>query len=71
MSKLGDAEVRCAMVLVSKGQPVRSVARQLGVAESTLRCRLKRVRSPLPDGRGGQASVCDPFAATSPRAGPI
>lgn len=64
MAKLNDDEVRCAMLLESKGQPVRAIARQLGVAESTLRCRLQRVRSSVPDGRSGQPSVCEAFGGT-------
>jgi transposase len=64
MAKLNQDEVRCVMLLQAKGQKVRTIARQLDVAESTLRCRLKRVRAELVDGRSGQASVCDGFAGT-------
>jgi transposase len=64
MAKLSWDEVRCAMLLQDKGQKVRTIARQLAVAESTLRCRLKRVRAATPDGRRGQPSVCDPLAGT-------
>ncbi len=63
MAKLDQDEVKCAMLLQAKGQKVRTIARQLDVAESTLRCRLKRVRSETLDGRSRQPSVCDPFAA--------
>ncbi|MEX0652695.1 MAG: IS21 family transposase [Phycisphaeraceae bacterium] len=64
MAKLNPDEVRCAMLLQGKGQKVRTIARQLGVAESTLRCRLKQVRAEATDGRSRQPSVCDSFAAT-------
>ncbi|MFA9480270.1 helix-turn-helix domain-containing protein [Phycisphaerales bacterium AB-hyl4] len=58
MAKLTGDEARCAMLLQDKGQKVRTIARQLGVAESTLRCRLKQVRAEAIEGRSRQASVC-------------
>jgi len=42
MAKLTRTDVSCAMALQDKGQSVRGIARQLGVAESTLRERLER-----------------------------
>ncbi|HSW48870.1 MAG TPA: IS21 family transposase [Bryobacteraceae bacterium] len=63
MAKLTRDEVCCAMVLQDKGQSVRGIARQLGVAESTLRERLERERSGAVDGRREQPSACDPYAA--------
>lgn len=63
MAKLTRDEVCCAMVLQEKGQSVRGVARQLGVAESTLRERLARERSGAADRRKDQPSACDPHAA--------
>ena len=42
MARLSERELVCAEVLVDKGRSVRSVAKELGVDESTLRYRLKR-----------------------------
>ena len=64
MAKLDRDAVRCAMLLQDKAQKIRAIARQLDVAESTLRCRLRQVRAAAVDGRSRQPSVCDPFAAT-------
>ena len=62
MAKLTRDEVRCAMMLKNKGQSVRAVARQLQVAESTLRDRLERERTGAVDRRKEQPSACDSFA---------
>jgi len=62
MAKLVRDEVRCAMVLQDKGQSVRGIARQLGVAESTLRERLVREKSGARDRRQDQPSSCDGYA---------
>ena len=51
------------MVLQDKGQSLRGIARQLGVAESTLRERLSREKSGASDERKDQASACDAYAA--------
>ncbi len=62
MAKLTQEEVYCAMVLKDKGQSVRGIARQLAVAESTLRERLDRAASGAVDGRKDPASACDALA---------
>lgn len=62
MAKLSMRELVCAEVLVGKGRSVRSVARELGVDESTLRYRLQRRAEGVVDGRTQQAEACDPFA---------
>lgn len=62
MAKLSEREMVCAEVLVGKGRSVRSVARELGVDESTLRYRLQRRAEGAVDGRSLQAEACGPFA---------
>ena len=63
MAKLGERELVCAEVLVlEKGKSVRSVARDLGVDESTLRYRLHRRSTGATDGRKGKAEACDEVA---------
>ena len=62
MAKLSVRELTCAEVLVvEKGKSVRSVARDLGVDESTLRYRLARRRDGAVDGRSLQVEACAPF----------
>jgi len=58
---LSERELVCAEVLVGKGRSVRSVARELGVDESTLRYRLKRREAGATDGRALQVEACAPF----------
>ena len=63
MAKLGLRELVCAEVLVlEKGKSVRSVARDLGVDESTLRYRLQRRAEGAVDGRKGKREACDGVA---------
>jgi len=63
MTKLGLRELVCAEVLVlEKGKSVRSVARDLGVDESTLRYRLQRRAQGAVDGRKGKPEACDGVA---------
>lgn len=63
MAKLAERELVCAEVLVlDKGKSVRSVARDLGVDESTLRYRLARRREGAVDGRKNQPEACDAVA---------
>ena len=62
MAKLGERELVCAEVLVGKGKrSVRSMAKELGVDESTLRYRLARRRQGAVDGRTQQPEACAPF----------
>ena len=61
MAKLSERELVCAEVLVGKGRSIRSVAKELGVDESTLRYRLKRRAAGAVDGRAQQAEACAPF----------
>ena len=61
MAKLGERDLVCAEVLVGNGKSVRSVAKDLGVDESTLRYRLARRRKGAVDGRTQQAEACAPF----------
>lgn len=60
MAKLSERELVCAEVLVDKGRSVRSVAKELGVDESTLRYRLRRRAEGAVDGRARQAEACAP-----------
>jgi transposase len=61
MAILSKVEVDCAMVLNDKGKSIRDCARELGVAESTLRQRVRRARDGAVDKRSQQASSCDPY----------
>ena len=62
MAKLRRDQVMVAQGMVERGASIRQVARQLGVAESGLRYRLKR--SPdAPDGRRDRASALDGWDA--------
>lgn len=61
MSKLAERELVCAEVLVGRGHSVRSVAKELGVDESTLRYRLQRRAEGAVDGRAQQPEACVPF----------
>jgi len=61
VAKLSERELVCAEVLVGKGRSVRSVAKELGVDESTLRYRLQRRAAGALDGRAQQPEACAPF----------
>jgi len=61
MAKLFERDLVAAEVLVGNGKSVRSVAKDLGVDESTLRYRLERRRQGAVDGRTQQAEACSPF----------
>ena len=58
MTKLREEDLVCAEVLVDKSHSVREVSRRLGVAESTLRYRLKRRSQGTMDGRSLQGEAC-------------
>ena len=58
MAKLRRDQVMVAQGMVERGTSVRQVARQLGVAESALRYRLKRAPD-APDGRRDRAAALD------------
>ena len=58
MTKLREKDLVCAEVLVEKSHSVREVSRRLGVAESTLRYRLKRRSQDAIDGRSLQGEAC-------------
>jgi len=62
MGKLGGEEIVCAKVLHEKGRSIRSIAAELGVYESTVRRRLRRLRLEVPDGRLDKPEACDRFA---------
>ena len=52
MTKLREEDLVCAQVLTAEGgRSVRSTAQEVGVAESTLRYRLKRRAEGAVDGR--------------------
>jgi transposase len=61
MGKLDEEDVVCAKVLHEKGRSIRSIATELGVYESTVRHRLKRLRLQMPDRRLDKPEVCDRF----------
>lgn len=50
-------------MLVGKGRGVRSIAKEFGVDESTLRHRLQRRADGAADGRAQQVEACAPFEA--------
>ncbi|CAN5143697.1 IS21-like element ISMac9 family transposase [soil metagenome] len=56
MAKLGRTHVMIAQEMIDRAVPVRQVARQLGVDESTLRYRLGRALD-APDGRATRATA--------------
>jgi transposase len=62
MAKLRRDQVMVATEMVERGTAIRQVARQLGVAESGLRDRLKRPAD-APDGRRDRASALDGWEA--------
>lgn len=58
MTKLREDQVTMAGEMVARGEPVRRMAAQLGVDESTLRYRVGRA-SDAPDGRRDRPSALD------------
>ena len=59
MTKLREEDLVCAQVLTAEGgRSVRSTAQELGVAESTLRYRLKRRAEGAADGRRHKPEAC-------------
>lgn len=50
-------------ILLESGQSLRATAEDLGVAESTLRYRLRRRAQGAVDGRSRQAESCAPYEA--------
>jgi len=60
---IGDRDVDCAMRLIERGYPVRSVAREFNVDESTLRYHRDRRRSGQGDGRKGKPEACSDYDA--------
>jgi len=62
MAKLREKDVMAAETMKEHGQSVRSLARALGVDESSLRYRLKRRREGAEDGRRRQAEACSGLA---------
>ena len=59
MTKLREADLVCAQVLTAEcGRSVRSTAQELGVAESTLRYRVKRRAEGAVDGRRRKPEAC-------------
>lgn len=63
MGKLSARELDCAVVLVGRGESVRSIARDLQVDEDKLRYGLARRAAGAADGRKGKAGACDGRAA--------
>lgn len=53
----------CAQVSTEWGRSVRSIATELGVDESTVRYRLRRLRARAADGRQDKQESCAAFAA--------
>jgi transposase len=62
MARLRQEHLMVAREMVARAVPVRQVARDLGVDESTLRYRLARAPD-APDGRRARASALDGWAA--------
>jgi transposase len=62
MAKLREDHVTIAREMAARQVPVRRIARQLGVDESTLRYRLQRPAG-MPDGRRVRPSIVDGWAA--------
>ena len=61
MTKLREQDIMCAEILTDAGQSIRGTAQQMGVAESTLRYRLRRRRQQAIDGRSQQTEKCALF----------
>lgn len=61
MPKLRWKDVMAASIMQEHGRSVRSLARDMGVAESSLRERLRRHREGAEDGRRKQPEVCMPW----------
>jgi len=58
LPRLRGKDVMAAAVMQEHGRSVRSLARDIGVDESTLRYRLKRHREGIEDGRRHQPEAC-------------
>jgi transposase len=58
MTRLREDEMVCAEVLLGQGRSVRSIARDLGVDESTVRYRIGRRKEGALDGRSMQGERC-------------
>jgi len=63
VGKLRVEDVVCAQVLLGKGRSVRGIANELGVDESTIRYRLRRLRTQARDGRQDKPEACNAFDA--------
>lgn len=61
MAKLQGEDVMVADLMERRGWIIRTLAGDFGVDESTLRYRLKRLRSGAQDGRKEQAEACGEF----------
>jgi transposase len=61
MTKLREKDVMAADVMEGRGWSIRSLAGDFGVDESTLRYRLRRLRSGADDGRRRQPEACGEF----------
>lgn len=61
MTKLRERHLMGAEVLLESGQSIRATAQDLGVAESTLRYRLRRRGPGVVDGRSRQVASCAPY----------
>lgn len=61
-SRLTREEVVTIQVLRKKGVPKRQIAREMGVAESTVRYHVQRGEDGAVDGRAGKAKMADEFA---------
>lgn len=62
MTKLREKDVMAADVMEGRGRSIRSLAGDFGVDESTLRYRLRRLRSGASDGRKRQPEACERFS---------
>lgn len=58
MAKLSERDLVAMDVMQERGRSMRSIAREFGVDESTVRYRLARLRAGSEDGRGRQAEAC-------------
>ncbi len=61
--KLSEEQVMVAKAMNDRGTSIRQLAKQLGVAESALRYRLKKREESRPDGRATQATALDEHEA--------
>ena len=61
MARLRMEDVMAASIMQEHGRPLRAIARDMGVPESTLRYRVKRFREGAEDGRRRQPERCAPW----------